>query len=136
MGLGEPSITHMSQDISDAALASLPADMSAPLGQLVFTADVLSTQQDFSLFIETALGVNGYWKQTPAGDWVNLASALYGGNTTVLGDVTRLDFHIQDNGPFDADPTPGVISDPGVLGQYNHGLVGVVGETPPVDHWF
>nr|WP_282098896.1 DUF4214 domain-containing protein [Thauera aromatica] len=91
-----------------------PADLELPLGLISFSATVPEPEVpvSFSLYVSGDVPINGYWKPTADG-WVNLASSEYGGQMVVDGDKIRLDFVIEDNGPFDDDPTPGVIGDPG-----------------------
>ena len=101
------------------APANKPADLSMPLGQISFTATVASAgaSDSFSLYIDGSVPINGYWKQTTSGSWVNLASAAYGGQVVTEGGKTRLDFKITDGGIFDNDgKADGVITDPGAPG--------------------
>jgi len=95
-----------------------PDSLEMPLGMIAFDAeiaDVGGTEQ-FSLYVEGSVAVNGYWKQSNDGTWVNLASPEYGGRIVLEGDKLRLDFEITDGGQFDADGVAnGVISDPGTL---------------------
>ena len=102
------------------APSDLPEGMNAGLGLLSFVAQTRHTggNETFSLYVDPALGINGYWKQDASGTWVNLASTVYGGNMVMEGGKLRLDFVIQDGGPLDADGAAnGSISDPGVLGS-------------------
>ncbi|WP_292040150.1 putative Ig domain-containing protein [Massilia sp. UBA6681] len=99
--------------------ANLPVGMNHPLGMIAFTSKVASAgaTESFSLYVDKSLNVNGYWKVDKFGDWVNLASAEYGGKVVVEGDKLRLDFKIADGGQFDADgKADGIISDPGAAG--------------------
>nr|WP_224742628.1 DUF4214 domain-containing protein [Stutzerimonas kunmingensis] len=101
------------------APANKPADVDMPLGQISFTADVVSAgaAKDFSLYVDDAVLINGYWKQDAAGTWVNLASSTYGGKVVSEGGKTRLDFTLVDGGAFDDDGVAdGVITDPGAPG--------------------
>lgn len=101
------------------APADKPADVDMPLGLISFTADVASAgaQEDFSLYVDGGVLINGYWKQNTTGSWVNLASADYGGRVVSEGGKTRLDFQIVDGGEFDDDgKADGVITDPGAPG--------------------
>jgi hypothetical protein len=96
-----------------------PADLDMPLGLISFTAAVgtAGTSETFSLFVDGNVPINGYWKQAPSGDWVNLASAEYGGQVITVNGKTRLDFNITDGGIFDNDgKADGVITDPGAAG--------------------
>ncbi|GAB3460963.1 hypothetical protein GCM10027321_21090 [Massilia terrae] len=101
-----------------------PADLKMPLGQISFQASVQAgATEHFSLFVDNGLAINGYWKQAANGDWVNLASAKFGGSMTMDGGKIRLDFSITDGGQFDADgKADGVITDPGAAG-YRPGML-------------
>lgn len=121
------------------APADAPHGLQMPLGLLSFTAQVGAghTGEDFSLYVDPALGVNGYWKQDAQGTWVNLASEPYGGKMVMEGGRLRLDFHIDDGGQFDADAqVNGVISDPGAPGHMPLSLVGWAPDTLPGGFWF
>jgi hypothetical protein len=123
----------------DAPL-NLPAEIKMPLGLIAFTATVQNpgATENFSLYVDPALPVNGYWKINAAGTWVNLASAAYGGNTVLEGGKLRLDFHITDGGEFDADgKADGIITDPGAAGFMPLSIVGYKPELPAGGHfWF
>jgi hypothetical protein len=104
--------------------------------------------ETFSLYVDSTIGVNGYWKQDTIGTWVNLASAAYGGQVVTEGGKTRLDFKITDGGEFDGDHSVnGTIEDPGAAGFVPMSLVGyapdawisLVGYVPVLpggDFWF
>jgi uncharacterized repeat protein (TIGR02059 family) len=116
-GTDVPVITRVEQ--RDAP-ADLPDGMSAPLGLISFTARLAAGADSgsFSLYVDPALGANGYWKQDASGTWVNLASEAYGGRMVAVGGKLRLDFVIQDGGAFDADGrADGTITDPGAMGS-------------------
>lgn len=96
-----------------------PDDMDMPLGLIAFEADTDTAggSREFSLFVDGDINANGYWKQDATGDWVNLASADFGGSVTREGSKLRLDFVLEDGGEFDADGVAdGVITDPGAIG--------------------
>jgi hypothetical protein len=132
------------------APANLPAEIKMPLGLIAFSATVglnttgnegapaLGVTAPFSLYVDPALGVNGYWKQDANKTWVNLASAAFGGKIVTEGGKTRLDFQITDGGEFDADgKVDGVITDPGAAGFMPLSLVGYAPELPAGSHfWF
>jgi VCBS repeat-containing protein len=125
------------------APVSLPAGVKMPLGLIAFVADVglsggaTGTTETFSLYVESTIGVNGYWKQDANHDWVNLASALYGGQMVAEGGKTRLDFQITDGGAFDDDHVVnGTIVDPGSAGFIALSLVGYAPELPVIGYWF
>jgi len=114
------------------APANLPAEIKMPLGPIAFSATVglsgvasVGVTETFSLYIDPALSVNGYWKQNTAGTWVNLASEAFGGQVVTEGGKTRLDFQLTDGGLFDADDkVDGTITDPGAAASMPLSLVG------------
>ena len=116
---GKPSgagtvLQHVTQ--VDAA-SELPLNALAPIGQISFKAQIAEPGKaaSFSLYVDGALPVNGYWKQDAGGNWVNLASADYGGAVVHEGGRIRLDFTIVDGGQFDSDGrADGVVTDPGM----------------------
>ncbi|MGO3783788.1 MAG: DUF4214 domain-containing protein, partial [Vreelandella alkaliphila] len=96
-----------------------PDDLDMPFGLIAFEADIetVGGSNVFSLFVADDVEANGYWKQNAAGDWVNLASAAFGGSLTNEGNKLRFDFVIEDGGEFDSDGAAnGVIVDPGAIG--------------------
>jgi len=101
------------------APANLPDEVKMPLGLISFNATVglsdtanLGITETFSLYVDSSLGFNGYWKQDNSGNWVNLASSV-----TQEGGKTRIDFSLTDGGAFDSDRSiNGVIADPGAPG--------------------
>nr|WP_320051347.1 cadherin domain-containing protein [uncultured Desulfuromonas sp.] len=102
---------------------NLPEGALAPLGLIRFIVDVADAGQieTFSLYVDDALSINGYWKQTNSGDWVNLASEEYGGKIVYEEGMIRLDFQIEDGGVFDSDGVAnGIISDPGAPAYFLH----------------
>ena len=121
------------------APADAPAGLQTPIGLVSFTVQLApgKSSESFSLYLDPALGVNGYWKQDASGTWVNLASEPYGGKMVTEGGRTRLDFQITDGGQFDADgKVDGVITDPGAPG---HMPLSIVGFAPDIGHhpfWF
>jgi large repetitive protein len=116
-----------------AAPTTLPAGMLEPLGLISFGA-VLSTTgatETFSLYVDSALGVNGFWKQNVAGVWINLASAAYGGAVVSEGNKLRLDFKLTDGGEFDTDgKADGVVTCAGAPGFME---LSIVGYSPKLD---
>jgi hypothetical protein len=107
--------------------SSLPPALEFPLGMLDFAVKVaaVGATEMFSLYVDGGLDANGYWKQNEGGTWVNLATAPYGGATTIDGDKIRFDFQITDGGAFDNDgKADGVITDPGAVGFMPLSLVG------------
>ncbi|MCZ8221800.1 MAG: DUF4347 domain-containing protein [Acidovorax sp.] len=118
------------------APTDLPAGMQMPIGLVSFTVELGQgkTGENFSLYVDPALGVNGYWKENASGQWVNIASEPYGGKMVMEGGRLRLDFHIEDGGQFDADgKADGIITDPGAPG---HMALSVVGMAPDMPHGF
>jgi uncharacterized repeat protein (TIGR02059 family) len=114
------------------APAGLPAGLQMPIGLVSFTVELGAgkTGENFSLYVDPALGVNGYWKENASGQWVNIASEPYGGKMVMEGGRLRLDFHIEDGGQFDADgKADGIITDPGAPG---HMALSIVGLAPDV----
>lgn len=131
------------------APANLPTGVDMPLGLISFTATVsmsgtngsasgnVGLTETFSLFVDDTLVINGYWKQNSAGTWVNLASAVHGGQITDVGSKLRLDFQIQDGGEFDADHTVnGVITDPGAVAYFPLSLLDNAPQLPQDGFWF
>ena len=101
------------------APVNLPPDVKMPIGQISFSANVSAAgmTETFSLYVDSSLGLDAYWKQSVGGTWINIASPIYGGKVVTEGGKTRLDFQITDGGAFDSDHTPdGVITDPGAPG--------------------
>ncbi|WPL11491.1 FG-GAP-like repeat-containing protein [Thiorhodovibrio litoralis] len=123
------SVTIQSVTQSDAPAPDERDGIDMPLGLIGFeaTAEVPDGTEHagdipFSLLVEKDPDIpdeeqiNGFWKQDSAGSWVNLASPEYGGQVTEVGGKVRLDFVIEDNGPFDSNPAAGAITDPGAPG--------------------
>jgi len=101
-------------------------------------ANGAAVTETFSLYVDTDLGVNGYWKQNSAGTWVNLASSVFGGTMVEEGGRLRLDFAITDGGEFDADgKVDGTITDPGAAGFMAQSITEHQPKLPTVEHfWF
>ncbi|WP_462386414.1 DUF4347 domain-containing protein [Acidovorax sp. Q11] len=120
------------------APADAPAGLQTPIGLVSFTVQLApgKTSESFSLYLDPALGVNGYWKQDASGTWVNLASEPYGGKMVLEGGRVRLDFQITDGGQFDADgKADGIITDPGAPGHMPLSIVGLAPDMPQ-GFWF
>src|SRR6218665_152972 len=123
------------------APAQLPKGMEMPIGLLhaqVTQAVDSGHPASLSLFVALALNVNELWVQdNGTGVWTNLASAPYGGKTVLEDGQLRLDIHIDDGGPFDADgKVDGVVS---VVGAAAHMPLSIVGQAPDVAQhgfWF
>lgn len=121
------------------APSSLPEDLSMPIGLVFFTVELAAgvSSEQFSLYVDPSLGINGYWKQDSTGTWVNLASEPYGGKTMMEGGRLRLDFQIEDGGAFDADgKVDGVITDPGAPAHLPLSIVGHAPELYAGGFWF
>jgi hypothetical protein len=94
---------------------TLPGRVDAPLGQLGFTAQIArhGATQEFSLYLDPALEVDGFWVRGATGHWWNLAPRDSG-----TAGYTRLDFTIKDGGYFDADgAADGIVTVVGVPGH-------------------
>ncbi|WP_322784314.1 Ig-like domain-containing protein [Verminephrobacter aporrectodeae] len=129
-------ITHLEQK---NAPAELPKGMEMPLGLLRFEAAQATghSSEKFSLYVDPALGVNGYWLRDSTGTWVNLASSPYGGKMAMEGGQLRLDFEISDGGQFDADgKTNGVITAPGAAAKMPLSIVGQATDLAHGSYWF
>ncbi|WP_265257182.1 Ig-like domain-containing protein [Verminephrobacter aporrectodeae] len=87
------------------APANYSGALEMPIGLTEFRAELGAgtRTEKFSLYVDPAQGVNGYWVQNQSGTWVNLASSPYGGKMVLEGDRLRLDFQITDGGEYDAD---------------------------------
>ncbi len=120
-------LTNVSQEDAPPDLPDDPAAPRLPLGLIRFTSELPpeADSQNFELTVPAAIATNGYWKQTAGGGWANLASAEYGGSIVTDEHGTRLNFTIQDGGPFDNDGAiNGTINDPGGPGYT--GATGVI----------
>jgi hypothetical protein len=131
--------TAISSFSQQAAPSHLPESMLMPVGLIDFSAAIgaVGKVESFSLYVDAALGVNGYWQKDGTGTWVNLASEAYGGQLSTEGGKTRLDFQITDGGQFDSDgQANGVIHDIGAAAFMTLSLIGYA--PPPLDgnYWF
>ncbi|MCW5235851.1 Ig-like domain-containing protein [Verminephrobacter eiseniae] len=123
---------------SDAP-ANLPKGMEMPIGLTSFKAGLSEgrSTESFSLYVDPALGVNGYWLKNSAGTWVNLASEPYGGKVASEGGRMRLDFLIQDGGQYDADgQANGSISAPGAVAKMPLSIVGQMPDSHSFGFWY
>src|SRR5690606_25010851 len=77
----------------------VPADLNLPLGLLAFKVDKVpeSGSVDFTVYLDSDIPVNGYWKEID-GQWVDIAQSI-----TTEGGKTKISFTIEDGGRFDAD---------------------------------
>ena len=136
---GDPSNSRITSLSQKDAPANLPEGMEAPIGLVSFTVALGAgkTGENFSLYVDPALGVNGYWKQDSTGTWANLASEPYGGKMVMEGGRVRLDFRIEDGGQFDADgKADGIITDPGAPAYLPLSIVGQAPERSDGGFWF
>ncbi|WP_041950220.1 Ig-like domain-containing protein [Verminephrobacter eiseniae] len=125
------SNARISKLVRNDAPASLPKGMEMPIGLTQFRVGLSEGRytESFSLYVDPALGVNGYWVKDSAGTWVNLASEPYGGKMSTEGGRTRLDFQIQDGGQYDTDGlADGHIT---ALGAAAKMPLSIVGQAPP-----
>jgi hypothetical protein len=116
------------------APTGLPSEMLMPLGLISFVANVgtAGITETFSLFVDSSISFNGYWKQDKAGTWCNIATAI-----ETVGGKTRIDFAITDGGAFDADgKADGIITDPGAIGSMPLSMVGELPVTTGTGFWF
>lgn len=83
----------------------IPTGAVTPLGQISFTSDMRRAGQSesFSIYVDANLGINGLWRQDPAGFWTNLASATNGGGMSLEGGKLRLDFKLTEGSSMDMD---------------------------------
>ncbi|WP_322784697.1 choice-of-anchor U domain-containing protein, partial [Verminephrobacter aporrectodeae] len=124
-------VTRLEQE---DAPAQLPKGMEMPLGLVRFDATLAAgrSSEPFSLYVDPALDANGYWVRDNAGTWVNLASGPYGGKMAIEGGRLRLDFSIQDGGPFDADGrADGSVTASGAAARMP---LSIAGQTQDVEH--
>jgi hypothetical protein len=139
-GVNEGSTAAIQNLDQEAAPETRPATLDAPLGLIDFTATTtVGKTETFTLFVDSSLGVNGYWKQNEAGTWVNLASQPFGGSTSLVGNKIRLDFKITDGGTFDNDHhADGIITDPAIIGAMPLSVVGYAPDVTltPTTHFF
>jgi hypothetical protein len=85
--------------------AGLPAGTDLPYGVLDFTLTGCSAGGSATLMFSYSSSIEGYafWKHIQ-GEWMTMPSVVMAGNTATVT--------IEDNGPYDADSSPGVIRDP------------------------
>ena len=136
---GDPTNSRILSLSQKDAPPGLPEAFEAPIGLVSFSVQLGQgkTSESFSLYLDPALGVNGYWKQDSTGTWVNIASEPYGGKMVLEGGRLRLDFQIADGGEFDADGlVNGVITDPGAPGHMPLSIVGQPPDIGPGPFWF
>lgn len=131
--------------------SGLPGGADTPLGTLSFTAGAgetadggsVAVPDTFSLYVDKALGINGFWVVDPdSGRLVNLAAAEHGGRIDDSGDLLRIDIQVADGSTFDStQPSDGLVQVDGALGHVDQSLAGflpVVSESAPapIVFWF
>jgi VCBS repeat-containing protein len=137
--VGASELTQITEITQRDMPANVPTAVDMPMGLIDFTATVAVAggTSTFSLYVDSTLSFNGYWKQNSEGVWTNLASAAYGGSITEEGGKLRIDFTIKDGGEFDEDGLAnGVIVDPGAIGTVPLSIVGMYAERPEGEGWF
>src|SRR6218665_2055953 len=133
------SNARITELVRSDAPAKLPKGMEMPLGLTSFKVSLAEgrSTESFSLYVDQALGANGYWLKNSAGTWVNLASEPYGGKVSSEGGRTRLDFQIQDGGQYDADgQADGSITAPGAVAKMPLSIVGQSAQVESHGYWF
>ncbi|MCW5261365.1 hypothetical protein D5045_14625 [Verminephrobacter eiseniae] len=133
------SNARITELVRSDAPANLPKGMEMPIGLTSFKASLAEgrSTESFSLYVDPALGANGYWLKNGAGIWVNLASEPYGGKVASEGGRTRLDFQIQDGGQYDADGlVNGSISVPGAVAKMPLSIVGQASDAHSFGFWY
>ncbi|MCW5236724.1 glycosyl hydrolase [Verminephrobacter eiseniae] len=133
------SNARINELVRNDAPANLPKGMEMPIGLTSFKVGLSEGRgtESFSLYVDPALGANGYWLKNSAGTWVNLASEPYGGKVASEGGRTRLDFQIEDGGQYDADgQVNGSISAPGAAARMPLSLVGQTPDGHSFGFWY
>jgi VCBS repeat-containing protein len=122
------SLVH---NVIDGGDIVIPNGMVTPLGvfNINGTGNTDGTQH-FSLYLDSALAVNGYWVQNANGLLVNLASAPYGGSTVIEGGKIHLSFTIEDGSEFDTSDAGGTISTTGLAAQLDLSIIGLPSDVP------
>jgi parallel beta-helix repeat protein len=95
---------------ASAPPADAPADLSFPFGVFGFTVQGVPANGtvEMAIYVPTTPTVTGYFKRDVQGQWQNIATSI-----ATVGAKQRIAFTLTDNGPYDADPAPGTIRDPG-----------------------
>ncbi|ABM59850.1 Ig-like domain-containing protein [Verminephrobacter eiseniae] len=133
------SNARITELVRSDAPANLPKGMEMPIGLTSFKVSLAEgrSTESFSLYVDQALGANGYWLKNGAGTWVNLASEPYGGKVASEGGRMRLDFQIQDGGQYDADGlVNGSISAPGAVAKMPLSIVGQSAQVDSHGFWY
>jgi len=101
----------ISQMQSLPAPTDIPNGVQLPLGIFDFKIEniEIGATSELSIYVPADTVIDGYWKQDSSGNWQNIAT-----NITTIGNKLKIDFAIEDGGPFDSDGVvDGNISDPG-----------------------
>ncbi|WP_323696857.1 InlB B-repeat-containing protein [Thiorhodovibrio litoralis] len=110
--LAAPVGTELSDVTRREPPDDLPEDLTLGCGEIAFQVQGLEpgATLDFSVYVENDAAVNGYYyRNRQTGAWDNIATAI-----TPEGIKIRLDYQLQDGGPYDADGlTNGTLVDPG-----------------------
>jgi hypothetical protein len=106
--------------------AGAPDGLVLPYGAFSFRASGVSGTLELSLFVPANDDITGYWKPDVNGDWADIATAV-----TTVGNKTRIDISIEDNGPFDFNDEVGVVEDPGGPGFFG----GLAEPIPALPRW-
>ncbi len=119
------------QHAIDGGNIVIPTGMVTPLGVFNITGTGNTAgSEHFSLYVDSALAVNGYWVQSADGVLVNLASAPYGDSTVIEGGKIHLSFTIQDGDQFDTSDNNGTISTAGLAAQLDLSIIGHASDVP------
>jgi VCBS repeat-containing protein len=119
------------QNAIDGGNIVIPNSMITPLGVFNITGTGNTDgAEHFSLYLDSALAVNGYWVQNADGLLVNLASAPYGGSTVIEGGKIHLSFTIEDGSEFDTGDADGAISTTGLAAQLDLSIIGHPSDVP------
>jgi hypothetical protein len=132
-------VSQITQITQKDAPDNMPPGVEMPMGLIAFSSTVATpgSASNFSLYVDSSVSFNGYWKQNKDGVWTNLASAAFGGEITREGNKLRIDFNIVDGGEFDFDGlADGVITDPGAIGTMPLSIMGMHAERPEGEGWF
>jgi hypothetical protein len=127
---GSDAISLLQDDIGGGNIV-IPTGMVTPLGlfNITGTGNVTGTEH-FSLYVDSALAVNGYWVHSEDGMLVNLASAPYGGSAVIEGGKIHLSFMIEDGAQFDSNGTSGILDIVGLAAQLELSIIGHPSDVP------
>jgi len=130
-------VINLSHQALDGETIVIPTGMVTPLGAFTIVGSGNTTSSEhFSLYVDSAMAVNGYWVQNAAGTLVNLASAPFGGSMVTENGKTRLDFTILDNSEFDTNHADHGIATTGLAAQMGLSIIGHVSDVPAAGIFF